>query len=151
MSIGPRPHESVAAAEHLEVRLCRGPPVPDGGEELRVESAEPGEVLGIGAVGLALAARDQPDLPRVGDDHVVTELREHPAQPRGPRPHLHHHPGALQWGERPRERRGRRADSLLPHDLPVATEDAEVAVAVADVDADSHELRIPHLPALCDI
>ena len=50
-----------------------------------------------------------------------------------------------------RERRGRGADSLLPHDLPVATEDAEVAVAVTDVDADSHELRIPHLPALCDI
>ncbi len=54
-------------------------------------------------------------------------------------------------GERPRERRGRGADSLLPQDLPVATEDAEVAVAVADVDADSHELRSPRLPALCDI
>ena len=122
---GPRPHQRVAAAEGLEVRLRPGTAVPDGGEELRVESAEPGEVLGIGAVGLALAARDQRDLPRIGDDDVVPERREHPAQPRGPRPHLHHHPRARHPGERPRERRGRGADSLLPDDLPVVPEDAD--------------------------
>ena len=147
---GPRPHQRVAAAQHLEVRLRRGTAVPDGKEELRVESPEPGEVLGIGTVVLALAARDQLYLPRVGDDDVVPELREHPAQPRGPRPHLQHHPRARHPGERPRERRGRGADSLLPDDLPVVPEDAEVAVAVAHVDTDGHEPRVPHLPALCD-
>ena len=147
---GPRPHQRVAAAQDLEVRLRRGPAVPDGNEVPRVESPEPGEVLGIGAVVLALAARDQRDLPRIGDDDVVPELREHPAQPRGLRPHLQHHPRVLQWRERPGERRGRGADSLLPEDLSVVPEDAEVAVAVAHVDPDGHELRVPHPPALCD-
>ena len=66
------PDQRLAAAEHLEVRLRHGASVPDGEEERRVESAEPCEVLGIGAVGLALAARDQPDLPRVGDDQTLS-------------------------------------------------------------------------------
>ena len=43
---GARPDQRVAAAENLEVRLRTGAAVPEGGEELRVESAEPREVLG---------------------------------------------------------------------------------------------------------
>ena len=51
--------------------------------------------------------------------------------------------------ERPGERRGRGADSLLPDDLPVVPEDAEVAVAVAHVDTDGHEPRVP--PPSCSL
>ena len=47
-----------------------------------VEASEASEQLSVDAVVLAVATGDQRDLPDVGHDHFVAEIRQQPAQPR---------------------------------------------------------------------
>ena len=78
----PRAHERVAATHHRQILLGPGAAVPDGGEQFGVEAPEAGEQLSVDAVVLAVATGDQRDLPDVGHDHFVAELRQQAAQPR---------------------------------------------------------------------
>ena len=82
-----RAHQRVAGAHHGEVVLALFAAVADRGEQLGVEAPQPRQPLGVMPVGLALAAGNQRDLARVGDNHLVAELR-HDTGRRPPRPLL---------------------------------------------------------------
>ena len=78
----PRAHERVAATHYRQILLGPGAAVPDGGEQFGVEASEASEQLSVDAVVLAVATGDQRNLPDVGHDHFVAEIRQQPAQPR---------------------------------------------------------------------
>ena len=132
----PRAHQRVAGAHHGEVVLARLAAVADRGEQLRVETPQPRQPLGVEPVGLALAAGDQRDLARVGDDHLVAEVRHEAAQPRRARPRLEHDPRWGEAGQHHAQRCRRGADAPLPYHLPAGAEGVDVGVAVAHVEAD---------------
>ena len=52
-------------------------------EQLRVQPCQASQVLGIYLVGLALVGVDQSRLARIGYQHLVATLFEHPANPGG--------------------------------------------------------------------
>ena len=52
-----------------------------GIEQLGIDPGQTGQLLGVELVGLALVAVDQPDLARVGHEHLVTAPFEQPAHP----------------------------------------------------------------------
>ena len=115
-----RAHQRVAGAHHGEVVLALFAAVADRGEQLGVEAPQPRQPLGVEAVGLALAAGDQRDLARVGDDHLVAELRHDTAQPGRARPRLEHDPRPREAGQRCAQRRRRGADAPLAQHLAPA-------------------------------
>ena len=149
----PRSHQRVAGAHHGEIVLTLLAPVADRGEQLRVEAPQPRQPRGVEPVGLALAAGDQRDLARVGDDHLMAKVRHDAAQPRRAWPCLEHDPRPREAGQRCAQRRRRGADAPLSHHLAAATEDADVGVAVSHVEADGECMPIPALnaPGRCDI
>jgi hypothetical protein len=57
-------------------------PVLDGVQELGVHSSQASQVLGVDLVGLAFVGVDEPYLPGVGNQDLVTALLEYPARPR---------------------------------------------------------------------
>jgi len=63
-------------------------------KQFRIKTCEASEVLGIYLVSLALVCVDQPRLARVGHQHPMATLLEHPANPRGVGSRLY---GYAQW------------------------------------------------------
>ena len=149
----PRAHQRVAGAHHGEVVLTLLAPVADRGEQLRVEAPQPRQPRGVEPVGLALAAGDQRDLARVGDDHLMAEVRHDAAQPRRAWPCLEHDPRRGEVLQCAAERRHRGADAPLAYHLPAGAEGVDVRVTIAHVEADGDGGPILALnaPRRCDI
>ena len=75
--------EGVARADQGQVGLGGLAPLFQRREQFRIEPRQAGEVLGTEAVRLAPLAIDEPKLPGVGHQHLVTALlQEEPANPR---------------------------------------------------------------------
>jgi hypothetical protein len=53
----------------------------EGVEQLRIKTCQASQILGVYLVGLALVGIDQPCLARIGYQHLVATLFEHPANP----------------------------------------------------------------------
>lgn len=70
----PAADQGFPAAQKSPVGLVRLAPVHDGPKERGIESSHPGEIRGIGAIVLAVAAVDEPQHAGVGDDDFVTEV-----------------------------------------------------------------------------
>jgi hypothetical protein len=71
--------------DQIKVALSLGAAVTDGRQQTRVMRGESRQLLGIVAVVLTLAGGDGPDLARVGHQHLMAELLQHPADPSGMR------------------------------------------------------------------
>ena len=102
---------------------------------------------------MRLAAGDQRDLARVGDDHLMAEVRHDAAQPRRARPRLEHDPRRGETGQRCAQRRGRGADAPLAYHLPADAERVDVRITIAHVkaDGDGGPILALNAPRRCDI
>ena len=88
----PRSHQHVARGEHGQIRLRGLPAVRDRLEEGRIEPPYARQVLRVHPVVLAVILVEPPQLARIRHQHLVPELRQHPAGPRRMRPGFQHHP-----------------------------------------------------------
>jgi hypothetical protein len=55
--------------------------VRDGPQDLRIQTREAGKLLRIGVIALPVTMRDRPQLPHVGHDDFVSQLRQLLADP----------------------------------------------------------------------
>src|SRR5215211_9446951 len=116
-------------------------PVLERVQELRIQTRQASQVLGVYLVGLALVGVDQPRLARIGYQHLVaTLLLEHPTNPRRVSACLY---GYAQWpllrAEAPPEGFGSGAQSaLLDHLAALCVQKAQVAVAVSQIHPDCY-------------
>jgi hypothetical protein len=74
-------HLDLETAENIRRGMQPDAAVVDRLEERRIEAPQPGQGLSVHAVTLALTGIDEPELPRVRDQHLVAELREESAHP----------------------------------------------------------------------
>src|SRR5664280_1110115 len=88
----PRPHQRIARPEDGQVLRDALGPVFHRVEKLRVQPRDPRQRLGIHRVLLPTALVDQPGLPGVGNQHLVSELLQKPTDSRRVRPYLERDP-----------------------------------------------------------
>src|SRR5262249_34594790 len=67
----PGPHEPITRSEQEQIRLGPSAPVLDRTEELRVDSRQPSEGVGIGSIALARTVGDPTQLAGVRHDHFL--------------------------------------------------------------------------------
>ena len=88
----PRADETVAGADHGQIALGLEAAMPHGRQQRGVDPREPRQVLGVGAVVLRRARRNQAHPTRVGHDHLMAQLGEQPTELGRVRPHFQHDP-----------------------------------------------------------
>src|SRR2546427_5564512 len=117
--------------------------MPDRFEERRVESPNTGQRLRVGAVILGVALRDEPQLPRVGHEHLVPARLKEATDPGRMRPGLQHEPHRPVTTKPSTQRLGRRRHPSLVDHPAAEVQHADVGVAVAHVQAPCHR-RLDH-------
>ena len=98
-------YETVAAAKDGEILLSFGQAVTQRGKQRGVETADPGQILGVHPVRLVLVLVDEPELARVSDKDLVTEIGKEPAHPGRVGACFKHDAQRLACGEAPLESR----------------------------------------------
>lgn len=133
--LGAGSHQAVASAQDRQIGLGPGTAVMDGGEQLRVEPGQPGQVFGIGSIVLARVLVDQAQLPGVRDKDLMPEMGQERADPTGVGPDLHGHPAGRKGSEPALQRTGGGGNAALFDHLAVRIEEAEIGLLVAQIDA----------------
>jgi len=110
--------------------------VPDRGRQAWIHTRDAGELLGGEAIGLVVALVDQSQVAGIRDEHVMARLLQQLGDPQRMRACFERDPRGSDAYEPLPERVRRRTQPSLLDDLAVAVADAEVAEAVAEIDAD---------------
>ena len=71
----------VAGAQLCQVGLCSRAAMADGAQQLGIETTQARQALGIEAIGLAVPGIDQAHLAGIGDQHLMAERFQEPADP----------------------------------------------------------------------
>lgn len=77
-----RAYQDIASTDQGQMRLSELAAMFDRAQQLRVETCDAGQILSIDAIVLVLILVDQTQLPRVGDDHLMSQSVQQAAHPR---------------------------------------------------------------------
>src|SRR5215211_2184967 len=112
-------------------------PVLERVQELRIQTRQASQVLGVYLVGLALVGVDQPRLARIGYQHLVaTLLLEYSANPGGVSARLYGYAQRLLRAKVSLEGLGSGSQpTLLDHLATLCVDEAQVGVFVAQIQA----------------
>src|SRR5215218_8962426 len=115
-------------------------PVLERVQELRIQTRQASQVLGVYLVGLALVGVDQPRLARIGYQHLVaTLLLEYSANPGGVSARLYGYAQRLLRAKVSLEGLGSGSQpTLLEHRATICLDAARVAVSVAQTQSGSN-------------
>src|SRR5262249_10502295 len=90
--LGPCCHQCLPRSQHHQILTHLSTAVSDRVQRLWIHPPQPGQLLGIDPIILALSPFRPLHQPRVGHHHLVSLPREDFLHPGRVRPHFHHHP-----------------------------------------------------------
>ncbi len=108
-------------------------------QQLRIKTCQASQILGIDLISLAFVGIDEPQLPGIGHQNLVTTLLEYPACPGRVGTSLDCDAQWLLGGEASSEGLGGCAQPTFLHNLAaVLVDEAQVGVFVAEVQSGCH-------------
>jgi hypothetical protein len=135
--------------DQILLRLCSS--MHDRRQQLRIHSPQLSQFLGVDAIVLPPAARDQCHFSWIGHNHFVTQLHQAPAYPRRVRPGFQHHSHPAVKIESPHQFRLRLRYFVADDHLTRRIQNAVVTRSVPQVQADRQllGLRLSRDLSLC--
>jgi hypothetical protein len=114
-------------------------PVLERIQQLRVQSCQASQVLGVYLIGLLLVSVDESQLTGVGHQNLVTALLQQPTNPRRVSPGLDGHAHRpLRSEASPQSFGGGSHPTLLDHLAAVGVQETQIAVFVAEIQPGRH-------------
>ena len=125
-------------------------PVLERVQELRIQTCQASQVLGVDLVGLALVGIDEPQFAGIGHQDLVAALLQHPACPGrvGSSLDCDAHGGCSEAKRRLKGLGGRTQPTFLHNLTALLIDEAEVGVLVAYVQSGCHLGGCSLLPSM---